>query len=63
MSRRTDDYDRSAHITQDACSYAQQDGSDKEFANLVLGSMLEQARREREADYPPEGHDYPRAGR
>lgn len=59
MSRRTDDFDRSARLTRDVCEYAESDGADLEFTNTVLGSMLEQASRERQGDYPPEGHDYP----
>lgn len=59
MSRRTDDYDRSARITQSACEYAEQIGADIEFASVIVGSMLEQGHRERRGEYPPEGHDYP----
>ncbi|WP_058044614.1 hypothetical protein [Streptomyces roseifaciens] len=63
MSRRTDDFDRSARMTRDVCEYAESDGADTEFASTVLGSMLEQASRERQGDYPPAGHDYPRSDR
>ncbi|AZQ72705.1 hypothetical protein EKH77_17080 [Streptomyces luteoverticillatus] len=62
MSRRTDDYDRSARITRDACKYAQREDSDPEFASLILGSMVEQGHREDYGTYPPDGHDFP-AGR
>ncbi|MEU2869151.1 hypothetical protein ABZ769_08085 [Streptomyces olivoreticuli] len=59
MSRRTDDYGRSARIILDAVGYAEQGGSDVEFASLVVNSMLEQAHREQYGDYPSAGHDYP----
>ncbi|MFI9307933.1 hypothetical protein [Streptomyces triculaminicus] len=63
MSRRTDDYDRSARITRDAYEYAQREDSDPEFASLMLGSMVEQGSREERGTYPPDGHDYPASGR
>ncbi|MEU4212731.1 hypothetical protein AB0F13_22505 [Streptomyces sp. NPDC026206] len=63
MSRRTDDYDRSARITRDVCDYAERDGADVEFASVIVDSMLEQGRRERRGEYPPEGHDYPNRDR
>ena len=59
MSRRTDDYDRSARIIRSAAAYGQQAASDIEFASLIVDSMLEQGRREERGEYPPPGHDYP----
>ncbi|WP_128504616.1 hypothetical protein [Streptomyces inhibens] len=63
MFHRHDDYDRSARITNDALDYGDSEGSDLEFASLVVNSMLEQGRREDEGTYPPAGHDYPRRDR
>ncbi|MFI9200556.1 hypothetical protein [Streptomyces sp. NPDC053048] len=63
MSRRTEDFDRSARLTQDVCEYAEREDADVEFTKVVVDSMLEQARRERLGQYPPAGHDYPNSGR
>ncbi|WP_156727543.1 hypothetical protein [Streptomyces apocyni] len=63
MSRRTDDYDRSARLISDAADYGEGSGSDVEFASLVVNSLLEQSKREEQGTYPPAGHDYPRTDR
>ncbi|MFE9553660.1 hypothetical protein ACFYOD_09300 [Streptomyces sp. NPDC006703] len=63
MSRRTDDYERSARLINSAADYGETPGSDVEFASLVVNSLLEQGKREESGQYPPEGHDYPRRNR
>ncbi|MFE9338599.1 hypothetical protein [Streptomyces sp. NPDC007063] len=60
MSRRTDDYDRSARIINSALEYGESPDSDVQFAGLVVNAMLEQGDREDRGQYPPAGHDYPR---
>lgn len=63
MRIRHDDYARSARILDDALDYDESEGSDRDFARLVVGSMLAQANREEEGTYPPSGHSYPRRDR
>ncbi|WP_432010218.1 hypothetical protein [Streptomyces cucumeris] len=61
MFRKNDDHNRSARIINSAADYGESEGADVEFASIVVNAMLEQGRREDSGQYPPAGHDYPRA--